>query len=46
VRVSAKAWRQMSAVVGECVDWRRVARLAQEQQPTVAVEWAHSGNAR
>jgi len=35
VRVTVKGWRQLAATVGECVDWRRVARLAQEQPPAV-----------
>ncbi len=39
VRASANGWRQISTVVGECVDWRRVARLAQEQVPRALVEW-------
>jgi hypothetical protein len=33
VRVSASGWRQIATAVGECVDWRQVARLALEQPP-------------
>jgi hypothetical protein len=40
VRVSASAWRQVASTVGTCVDWRRVARIAQEQPPTGIVERA------
>jgi hypothetical protein len=39
VRVSASGWQKLSAAVGACVDWRRVARLAQEQPPKGVVEW-------
>jgi hypothetical protein len=39
VRVSASGWQKLSVAVGACVDWRRVARLAQEQPPKVVVEW-------
>ena len=39
VRVSASGWQKLSAAVGACVDWRRVARLAQEQPPNGVVEW-------
>ena len=39
VRVSASGWQKLSAAVGPCVDWRRVARLAQEQPPNGVVEW-------
>jgi hypothetical protein len=39
VRVSASGWRRLSATVGACVDWRRVARLAQEQPPERVVDW-------
>lgn len=35
VCVTVKGWRQLATTVGECVDWRRVARLAQEQPPAV-----------
>lgn len=31
VRVSARAWEQMEPVVGACVDWCRVARIARDQ---------------
>ena len=37
VRVSARAWGQLAASVGACVDWRRLARLAQEQPPRECV---------
>jgi hypothetical protein len=33
VRVSVRSWHQLATVMGTCVDWRRVARLAQEQDP-------------
>jgi hypothetical protein len=39
VRVSASGWQKLSAAVGPCVDWRRVARLAQEQPPNGVMEW-------
>lgn len=38
VRVSPSGWKQISAAVGECVDWRRVGRLAQEQPPRAVIE--------
>ena len=44
VRVSARAWRQLAPVAGECVDWRRVARLAKERRTVTEVEWAPVGN--
>lgn len=34
VRVSLSGWRQIAAVVGQCGDWCRVARLANKQMPT------------
>lgn len=39
VRVSAGGWEQLAAVVGPCVDWCRVSRLAVDQQPAVIVVW-------
>lgn len=39
VRVSASGWQQLAAVVGDCVDWRRVARLAKEQPAQSLVDW-------
>jgi hypothetical protein len=40
VRVSVDGWQQISAAVGACIDWRRVARFAQEQLSKRVVEWA------
>lgn len=39
VRVTVVGWQQIAATVGDCVDWRRVARLAKNQRPTRAVTW-------
>lgn len=39
VLVSADGWRQLAAAVGDCVDWRRVARLAQDQAPEGLIDW-------
>jgi hypothetical protein len=39
VRVSQDGWRQISAAVGECVDWRRVARHAEKQRTAQLVDW-------
>lgn len=39
VRVSVSGWRQIVAAVGQCVDWRRVTRLADEQPPHGVVGW-------
>lgn len=38
VRMSVRGWHQLASVVGKCVDWRRVARLAQEQPPKCVQE--------
>jgi len=43
VRISASGWRQLAATVGACVDWRRLARLAQEQPPQYLVAWDSVG---
>jgi hypothetical protein len=39
VLVSADGWRELAAAVGDCVDWRRVARLAQDQVPHALIDW-------
>jgi hypothetical protein len=39
VRVSVGGWRQLATSIGQCVDWRRVARHARDRPPREKVAW-------